>query len=166
MLQLTLQIGMDEAAKWRTLVEPGVFLRDRWQKRGALKLQLWETGKGVGLRLLVTVMWPRHDSRISHKAKPSRWQGHYQEASSRITGLPRATSQHSGDHWLLVSGCCAVTIVLQWLQARGNPSQDVQAVRKMSHLDHVIPVALHLQSDHIPDSGSRKILYYNNLSYS
>lgn len=70
MLQLILQIGMDEAAKWRIFVEPGVFLRDRWQKREALKLQLWETGKGIGLRLWLTVMWPRHDSRISHKAKP------------------------------------------------------------------------------------------------
>lgn len=39
MLQLILQIGMDEAAKWRIFVEPGVFLRDRWQKRGALKLR-------------------------------------------------------------------------------------------------------------------------------
>lgn len=37
--------------------------------------------------------------------------------------------------------------VLQWLQAGGKPSQNVQAIGKRSLPDHVAPVALHLQSD-------------------
>lgn len=107
-------------------------------------------------------MWPGYDGRTSQSRALSRWQGHCKEAPGSIPGLlSRATSQHSG-----IAGSRPQAAV-QWpggqgppvTAGQGNPSQHVQATRKMSHLAHITPVALHLQSDHFPDSGSGKTLF-------
>lgn len=39
-LQAPIQTEMNEVAEWKTFLEPGTLLRDRWQKRGALKALL------------------------------------------------------------------------------------------------------------------------------